>query len=326
MTEFRIKNITIPHRLILAPMCGITLLPFRLICIENGAQLVFNQMVSATAITMRDRKSFQILSFDRSKEKFIGLQLFGKDAKTLAEAAKILQELSPDIIDLNLGCPARNVVNGGGGAALMKDESALHSIFKEMRKSIQAAFTIKMRAGWDENKKNALNVAKIAESEGIDAIFIHARTRSQGYSGKPDWNIIREVKESVQIPVIGNGDIKSASEAYQMMDRTGCDAVMIGRGAFETPWIFNDFLSKKDSIPSNQVIKDMILRQYSYSMRFFGPETGIRTMRKFICAYSKGRKNGNVFRNDLVRVNDWNEIQTRIESFFCPNGKTDNSG
>lgn len=316
MTSFKIKNVSIPHRLILAPMCGITLKPFRQICKENGAGLVFNQMVAAKAITMGDAKSFKILSFDPKQESPVGVQLFGNDADTLAEAATILESHGPDVIDLNLGCPARKIVSGGGGSALMSDEKKLHVIFKKMRKAIQGAFTIKVRAGWDEKSKNALNIAKMAENEGVDAVAIHARTRAQGYSGKADWSFIKHVKENVKIPVIGNGDITSAAEAHRMLEETGCDAVMTGRGAMQQPWIFRNFVEKCEKTPDDSVLQSMIFKQYELFMEFFGENTGIKMMRKFLCAYSRGKKNGSTFRNDLFNLNEWEEIKPKIKVFF----------
>lgn len=316
MTGFKIKNIAIPHRLILAPMCGITLKPFRQICKENGAGLVFNQMVSAKAITLGDAKSFKILSFNQKEESPVGVQLFGNDADTLAEAAKILESHGPDIIDLNLGCPAKKIVNDGGGSALLADEKKLQTIFKKMRTAIHGAFTIKVRAGWDEKSKNALDIAKMAENEGIDAVTIHARTRAQGYSGKADWSFIKHLKENVKIPVIGNGDVITASDAHQMLKETGCDAVMTGRGAMQQPWIFNNFVEKCEKTPDECKLQQMIFRQYELFIEFFGERTGINMMRKFLCAYSKGKRSGGSFRNELVRLTQWQDVKQKIKQFF----------
>lgn len=316
MTGFKIKNISIPHRLILAPMCGITLKPFRQICKENGAGLVFNQMVAAHAITMGDPKSFKILTFNRQQETPVGVQLFGHDADTLAEAAKILESHGPDIIDLNLGCPTKKIVHGGGGSALLMDEKKLQNILKKMRKAIQGAFTIKIRAGWDEKSKNALDVAKMAENEGVDAVAIHARTRAQGYSGKADWSFIKHLKENVKIPVIGNGDVLTANDAHRMLEETGCDAVMTGRGAMQQPWIFNNFVHKSEETPDDSVLQSMIFKQYELFMDFFGERTGINMMRKFLCAYSKGKRSGGTFRNELVHLTQWEDVKQKIKFFF----------
>lgn len=311
----RIGKITIPHQMILAPMCGITLQPFRQICKEFGAGLVFNQMVSAKALTMMDKKSLRMLSYVET-ERPIGMQLFGNDAAVLAEASKIIEDKNPDVIDLNLGCPAKKIVNDGGGSALLTDLVKLGGILSAMRKAIQGTFTIKVRAGWDEDSKNALTVAKIAEDEGVDAIAIHARTRTQGYSGKADWSYIKMLKESTKLPIIGNGDIETAEDAWRMLRETGCDAVMTGRGAFAEPWIFENFVNKTERQLTPHETKTTVLKQYHMFMEYFGADGGIKLMRKFVCAYTKGLRGGSSFRNEIVRMNDWVDIQKRIDSFY----------
>lgn len=314
--KLKIKDLEIPHGLILAPMCGITLKPFRKICRENGAGLLFNQMVSAKALLMRDKKSFHIMDFDEA-ERPLGLQVFGNDPEILGEAAKIMAEKNPDIIDLNLGCPAKKIVNDGGGSALMSDFEKLTKIIKAMRKNIPGAFTIKLRAGWDAKSKNAIEVAKMAEGEGVDAVAIHGRTRTQGYSGKSDWDFIRHLKEEIKtIPVIGNGDVKVAADARRMMEETGCDGVMTGRGAFEMPWIFKNFVENSEIAPDGKERQAMILRQYHYAIDYHGMETGIKMMRKHLCAYTKGMRGGKEFRNEMVRIKDFSVIEEKISEFF----------
>lgn len=315
MTSWKLKDTIFPHRLILAPMCGITLKPFRQICKEYGAGLVFNQMVSAKALTMKDAKSLKMLDFDEMERPF-GLQLFGNDADVLADAAKICTERNPDVIDLNLGCPAKKIVNDGGGSALLNDSDKLANIFKNMRAAIPGVFTIKIRAGWDEKNKNALDIAQLAEAHGIDAIAIHARTRAQGYSGSSDWDFIKRLKESTTIPIIGNGDVKTAADAKRMISETGCDAVMTGRAAFAEPWIFKNFIEGKEATPGSEELRNMILRQYDYFVKHFGTDGGIKMMRKFLCAYTKGMRGGAEFRNDLVRIVDYKEIQEKICLFY----------
>ena len=185
-----------------------------------------------------------------------------------------------------------------------------------MRRSLEIPFTIKMRAGWDEKSLNALQIAKLAENEGVDAITIHARTRAQGYSGKSNWDLIRQIKEEVLLPVIGNGDVKNASDAYRMMQETGCDAVMTGRAAFQNPWIFKNFVDKNENPPALSEIKDMIFRHYAYSFEHFGQKKGLKIMRKFICAYTKGMRDGSKLRNAVVRMEDFEKIRDCLESFF----------
>lgn len=313
----KIGHLTLKNPLILAPMCGITLKPFRKICKDQGAELVFNQMVSAKALTMNDKKSFHIMDFDEV-ERPVGLQVFGNNAQTLGEAAKIMEEKQPDLIDLNLGCPAKKIVSDGGGSALLNDLTELQNILSTMRKSIRGVFTIKIRAGWDAESKNSFEVLKIAEDVGIDALTLHARTKAQGYSGKSDWDLIRAMKEKAKIPIIGNGDVVTADDAKRMMQLTGCDGVMTGRGAFENPWIFSDFLRNTLETPSVDERKRLILKQYEYSKEYFGEVGAIKMMRKHLCAYTKGMRGGSAFRNEMVRVENWNEIYERIQTFFTP--------
>lgn len=314
-TPLTLKTLKLPHRLILAPMCGITLKPFRKICKELGAGLVFNQMVSAKALTMGDEKSFRMLDYDEM-ERPVGMQVFGNDANTLAEAAQIIERQGCDVIDLNLGCPAKKIVNDGGGSALLTNEKKLAEIFKKMRKAIKGVFTIKMRAGWDEQSKNAVTVAQMAQQEGVDAVALHARTRAQGYTGNADWSFIKHLKETVKIPVIGNGDIETAEDAHRMLTETGCDAVMTGRGAFQTPWLFANFVKSETWHPHTQELKSLMLKQYDYFLEHFGMMGGIKMMRKHLCAFTKGMRGGAEFRNTVVRMDDWNEIQKKIDGFF----------
>lgn len=313
---FRLKNLEIPHGLILAPMCGITLKPFRKVCKENQAGLVFNQMVSAKALTMGDPKSFKMMEFDESERPF-GQQVFGNNAETLAEAAKIIVDQKPDVIDLNLGCPAKKIVNDGGGSALLGDLKKLRVILKTMRDAIPGLFTIKIRAGWDDASRNSLDVLKLAEDEGIDALCLHARTRAQGYAGKSDWDLIRHLKENARtMPIIGNGDVVTADDAHRMIQETGCDAVMTGRGAFQNPWIFSDFVNHEVRTPDVEERRRVILRQYDYAVDYHGEATGIKMMRKHICAYTKGLRGGSSFRNEIVRITDMPAIKEKISEFF----------
>ncbi len=311
----KIGHLTLAHELILAPMCGITLKPFRKICKEQGADLVFNQMVSAKALTMRDKKSFHIMDFDED-ERPVGLQVFGNAADTLAEASLIIQEKNPDVIDLNLGCPAKKIVNDGGGSALLNDLNELKLILKAMRKNISGIFTIKIRAGWDDSSRNCFEVLQIAEGEGVQALTLHARTRAQGYSGKSDWDLIRSLKEKAAIPIIGNGDVQSADDARRMLRETGCDGVMTGRGAFENPWIFADYRAGTTKPPTVQDSKALILKQYAHSRDYFGETGAVKMMRKHLCAYTKGWRGGAKFRGEIVRIDAFDEIQKRIDDFF----------
>lgn len=314
-SPFNIRTLTLPHRLVLAPMCDITLKPFRKICKDFGAGLVFNQMVSAKALTMDDKKSFRLMDFDED-ERPVGLQVFGNNPDTLGEAARIMADKKPDVIDLNLGCPAKKIVSDGGGSALMANPQKLRIILKKMRAAIPGAFTVKIRAGWDEKSKNALDIARMAEDEGVDAVAIHARTRAQGYTGQSDWDFIKKLKEALAIPVIGNGDVKTADDARRMLLETGCDAVMTGRGAFETPWIFREFVSGESATLKASELKDLILKQYELARLFHGERGGILMMRKHLCAYTKGIRNGAEFRSQVIRLDDFGEIERQVSLFF----------
>lgn len=313
--RFKIGTLEIPHQLILAPMCGITHKAYRRVCKEYGAGLVVNQMVSAKALVMGDKKSHDMLRYDE-KERPVGLQLFGNNANELALAAQIAQDTGVDLVDLNMGCPAKKIVGGGGGSALLNDLPLVKKIFEKMRKVLRIPFTIKLRAGIHDREFQAFEVAKMAEKSGVDAIALHARSRQQGYSGHADWNLIRQLKDGVSLPVIGNGDVIHYHSAYRMLKETGCDAVMTGRGATEAPWIFRSFVEKKEYAAPLHEIKELILRQYEYFFELFGIDSGIKQMRKHLCFYSKGLKGGAEFRNTIVRLDDWSRIRGEVDIFF----------
>lgn len=299
----------------MAPMCGITHKAFRKVIKNYGGGLVMTQMVSAKAMTMGDAKSRKLLEFDES-ERPVGFQVFGNNADTLAEAAGIMQEMGPDLLDLNMGCPAKKIVNDGGGSALLRDPVMAAEIFEKMRKVLKIPFTVKMRSGWDKEYEDAIRIAKIAEDSGVDAVALHARTRSQGYSGKANWDLIRDFKRELKIPVIGNGDVETIGDANRMLEETGCDAVMVGRAAVSEPWFFKSFLDQKEYQPSFSEIRDLILDQYDEFFRFFGQPTGLKQMRKHLCAYTKGVRDGAVFRNRIISMEEWEPLKSEITRFF----------
>lgn len=312
---FKIGKLEIPHRLLMAPMCDITHKAFRGILKGYGAGLVYSQMVSAKALVMRDPKTMHLLEYDAS-ERPIGFQIFGNNADTLTEAAAIAQDLGPDLIDLNMGCPARRIVNDGGGSALLRHTALVQKIFSKMRSVIKIPLTVKMRAGWDKNCLEAFEVAKLATECGLDAVCLHARTRAQGYSGAADWSLIRELKEKVSIPVIGNGDVKTMAEVEDMMHKTGCDAVMVGRTGFARPWFFKNYSEGLPFEPTREEIRDLLFRQYEAFFNYFGPNTGIRQMRKFLCAYTAGIPYSAEFRSRSLTMTDWSVLRSTIEEFF----------
>lgn len=206
--------------------------------------------------------------------------------------------------------------NDGGGSALLKNTQLCREIFEKTRKVLKIPFTIKMRAGWDKHFDDSLTIAKIAQDCGVDAVTLHARTRAQGYSGSADWDLVKSFKQELKIPVIGNGDIKHFSQVNEMMEKTGCDGVMIGRAGIAEPWFFKSYLEQKEYQPTPSELKELILKQYEDFFDYFGQDTGLKQMRKHICAYTKGLRNGGDFRNRIVRMNEWDEVRREVESFL----------
>ena len=236
-----IRNVKIDNPYILAPMAGVTDLPFRLLCKEQGAGLLCMEMISAKALQYKNKNTKALLAI-HPKEYPVSLQLFGSDPKIISEQAKRIEELPFQILDINMGCPVPKVVKNGEGSALMKNPKLVYEIVYQTARAIQKPVTVKIRKGFDDTCINAVEIAKIIEEAGGAAVAVHGRTREQYYSGKADWEIIRQVKEAVSIPVIGNGDVTSGEKALEMRERTGCDGVMIGRGAQGNPWIFHELL------------------------------------------------------------------------------------
>ena len=242
--RLQIGNVTLENNLILAPMAGVTDLPFRLLCKEQGAGLLCMEMVSAKAILYKNRNTEELLTIDK-RENPVSLQLFGSDPDIMSEIAKQIEDRPFDILDINMGCPVPKVVNNGDGSALMKNPKLAGEIIEKTARAIKKPVTVKIRKGFDEEHVNAVEMAHIAQESGAAAVAVHGRTRSQFYSGKADWDIIRQVKEAVSIPVIGNGDILTAADVIAMQKQTGCDGFMIARGAEGNPWIFAQILHSR---------------------------------------------------------------------------------
>ena len=315
-TQMNIRNVKIDNPYILAPMAGVTDLPFRLLCKEQGAGLLCMEMISAKALQYKNKNTKALLAI-HPKEYPVSLQLFGSDPKIISEQAKRIEELPFQILDINMGCPVPKVVKNGEGSALMKNPKLVYEIVYQTAREIQKPVTVKIRKGFDDTCINAVEIAKIIEEAGGAAVAVHGRTREQYYSGKADWEIIRQVKEAVSIPVIGNGDVTSGEKALEMRERTGCDGVMIGRGAQGNPWIFHELLEydrtgKLPPRPSKEQIKDTMLRHARLQLEFKGEYLGIREMRKHVAWYTKGMEGSAKLRDDINKVESYAELETLL--------------
>ena len=311
--KLQIGNVTLPNPVVLAPMAGVTDLPFRLLCKEQGAGLLCMEMVSAKAIYYKNKNTQELMRI-LPEERPVSLQLFGSDPEIMSEMAKQIEEKPFDILDVNMGCPVPKVVNNGEGSALMKNPKLVYEIVRKTARAIQKPVTVKIRKGFDEEHINAVEMAHIAQESGAAAIAVHGRTREQYYSGKADWDIIRQVKEAVSIPVIGNGDVVSGESAIAIQKETGCDGVMIGRGAQGNPWIFSELLEyektgKMPPRPNMEVIKNMMLRHAQLQMQYKGEYLGIREMRKHVSWYTSGLPNSAKLRDEINRVESYTELE-----------------
>ena len=323
----QIGNVTLENNLILAPMAGVSDLPFRLLCREQGAGLVCMEMVSAKAILYKNRNTEELLTID-PKEHPVSLQLFGSDPDIISEIAKQIEERPFDILDLNMGCPVPKVVNNGDGSALMKNPRLAGEIIEKTARAIKKPLTVKIRKGCDDAHVNAVELAHSAQESGAAAVAVHGRTREQYYAGHADWDIIRQVKEAVSIPVIGNGDIRTPEDVAAMAEQTGCDGYMIARGAEGNPWIFRQILHYFETgehlaRPDFSEVTEMLLRHAKMQIDCKGDYTGIREIRKHAAWYTAGYRNSSKLRGRINEVENYEQLEAlfrEVESYNEKNG------
>ena len=303
-------------KIILAPMAGICDLPFRLLCKEQGCDIVYTEMISAKGMYYNNKNTEPLLMTD-DREKPVGVQIFGSEPRLMAEQAKRIEDRGFAFIDVNMGCPVPKIVNNGEGSALMKTPELIGDIVNELVNVCSLPITIKIRAGFNEENINAVEIAQIAQKAGVSAIAVHGRTREQYYHGKADWNIIKEVKNSVNVKVIGNGDVASAEDVIRIKEETGCDSVMIGRAAKGNPWIFADikeFLKTGKHLkrPEINEVCDMMLRHAKLMTEYKGEFTGIHEMRKHVAWYTQGMPNSAKLRAKINSIETYDELEDLI--------------
>jgi nifR3 family TIM-barrel protein len=321
MKSLTIGALALPHNLILAPMAGITSLPMRLLARKYGASLAFTEMVSVAGLVREGRKTFELVR-SCAEDRPLGIQIFGDDPALLAEGARLV-EAHGDLIDINMGCPVRKVVGSGAGSALMREPAKVAAIVRSVRRATSLPLTVKIRTGWAADEDTYLEVGRIAEAEGCDAVTLHPRSRAQMFEGKADWSKIARLKEALTIPVIGSGDLFRAADAVAMLETTGCDGIMIARGAFGNPWIFRellDLLSGREPLPPTLVERHKTaLLHLELFIEQAGERVALREMRKHLCWYAHGVPGAAHFRALVNSLSTRDEMDGALAAFFGQN-------
>lgn len=315
----KIGSLELKNNLFFAPMAGISDLPFRTIVRSFGCGLAFTEMISATGLALGSGKTLRYLA-SSPDDRPLGVQLFGNDPETLAAAARIAEAQGADLLDVNMGCPVKKVAKTGSGSSLMRDPERVAAIVRAVREASALPLTVKIRAGCTARQINAVEIGSIVQECGADAVILHPRTADQGFSGRSDWSLIATLKERLRIPIIGSGDIRSPEDAARMLDETGCDGVMVGRGALGNPWIFGNILGHLSgagtSVPSLEVREAVIRRHLMLSIDCFGEKIGTRDFRKHLLWYTKGIRGGAQFRQAAGRISDRESAWKALQDFF----------
>ena len=318
LKKIKIGNIEIKNNIFLAPMSGVTDLPFRSIVKKFSPGLVYSEMIASRALVEKNRKTLKMLK--KNNNELLAVQIAGCDPKVMSYAAKVCEEEGADIIDINMGCPVKKVTNGWAGSALMKDENLATKIIYSTKKSVKIPVTLKMRTGWNDSMRNAPKIAKVAEDIGISLITVHGRTRCQMYRGRSDWRFIKKVKNQIKIPLIANGDVLDCSDANKILKDSGADGFMIGRGTYGRPWIFSEIINffKKKSLNSIKSfdIKEIILEHLDLNLSHYDTTVGVRNFRKHLSWYSKSFDNSNLFRSRVNTITKYRELKKIINEFF----------
>lgn len=316
----KIGNVQLNNKVFLSPMAGVTDLPFRLICKEKGCGMLYTEMINAKALCYDDENTKKMLKIEE-EEHPIAVQIFGSEPEFMGKAAAIMNEYPNEILDINMGCPAPKVIKNGDGSALMRNPKLASEVLSSVVKNSKKPVTLKIRKGWDDDSVNAVEIAKIAEQCGISALAIHGRTREQFYSGKADWDIIEQIKQTINIPVIGNGDVFEVEDAVNMLEKTKCDAIMIGRGAQGNPWIFkriNHYMETGEILPEPTLEERITtaIKHMNLAVAEHGEYVAVREMRKHIGWYLKGLKNSAKYRDQINKITDYKEVIAMLEEYM----------